>query len=241
MHYSPKHVAPRHSTPLSAAFYSPRHAVPRPQKAVPVVAVAVVAVALTAAPAQAATGTVWDRVAACESGGNWSINTGNGYYGGLQFSASTWRAYGGGSYASYANQATKSEQITVAQRTLRAQGPGAWPVCSVRAGLNRINGAGVSTPTSRSTVRPAVSGPLVVDGILGPQTIARVQRWVGTSQDGVMGPLTKRALQRKVHVRADGVIGKKTVAALQSRVGISRDGAAYLNKRTVVAAQKYLR
>ena len=93
----------------------------------------------TAAPAEAA-GSVWDRVAACESGGNWSINTGNGYYGGLQFSASTWRAYGGGAYASTANKATKAQQIAIARRTLAKQGPGAWPVCSRKAGLTRANG-----------------------------------------------------------------------------------------------------
>ena len=90
----------------------------------------------TATPSQAA-GSVWDRVAACESGGNWSINTGNGFYGGLQFTPSTWRAYGGGAYASRADLASRSQQIAVAQRTLASQGPGAWPICSVKAGLTR--------------------------------------------------------------------------------------------------------
>jgi hypothetical protein len=71
----------------------------------------------------------WDAVAQCESGGNWSINTGNGYYGGLQFSQSTWDSFGGGAYASRADLASKSEQITVAERVLDAQGPGAWPTC----------------------------------------------------------------------------------------------------------------
>ena len=92
-----------------------------------------------AAPA-GAVGTVWDRVATCESGGRWHINTGNGYYGGLQFSSGTWRAYGGGSYASRADRATKAEQIAIARRVLASQGPGAWPVCSRRAGLTKANG-----------------------------------------------------------------------------------------------------
>ena len=83
---------------------------------------------------------VWDKVAECESSGNWSINTGNGYYGGLQFSPSTWKAFGGTDYAPQANQASKSEQIAVAQRTLAAQGPGAWPVCGAQAGLTKANG-----------------------------------------------------------------------------------------------------
>ncbi|WP_169795313.1 transglycosylase family protein, partial [Kribbia dieselivorans] len=102
--------------------------------------------------------TVWDRVAMCESGGNWAINTGNGYYGGLQFSPTTWKAFGGGQYAAYAHQASRSEQILIAQKVLAVQGPGAWPVCSKRAGLTRTNGAAViggrSTATaSRSSAR----------------------------------------------------------------------------------------
>ncbi|WP_420176337.1 transglycosylase family protein [Luteococcus sp. OSA5] len=102
-----------------------------------------------AAPAQAA-GSVWDRVAQCESTGNWSINTGNGYYGGLQFSRSTWLAFGGGKYAPTANKATKAQQIEIAKKTLKAQGPGAWPVCSKRAGLTRANGLAASTGVTSS-------------------------------------------------------------------------------------------
>ncbi len=85
-------------------------------------------------PASAAPNSTWDAVAQCESGGDWSINTGNGYYGGLQFDQSTWDAYGGQSYAARADEASKSAQITVAERTLAAQGWGSWPVCSVKAG-----------------------------------------------------------------------------------------------------------
>lgn len=74
----------------------------------------------------------WDAVAQCESGGNWAINTGNGYQGGVQFTPSTWRAYGGGEFAPLANMASKEQQIIVAERTLRGQGIGAWPVCGRR-------------------------------------------------------------------------------------------------------------
>jgi resuscitation-promoting factor RpfA len=90
-------------------------------------------------PAQAAT-TVWDKVAKCESGNRWSISTGNGYYGGLQFSSGTWKAYGGRKYASQAHKATKAEQIAIARRVLASQGPGAWPTCGRRAGLTKSNG-----------------------------------------------------------------------------------------------------
>ncbi|WP_431683721.1 transglycosylase family protein [Kitasatospora sp. KL5] len=93
---------------------------------------------LVSAPsASAASASTWDAVARCESGGNWSINTGNGFYGGLQFTASTWRAYGGTAYAPRANQASRAQQIAVAEKVLASQGPGAWPVCSRKAGLTR--------------------------------------------------------------------------------------------------------
>jgi resuscitation-promoting factor RpfA len=71
----------------------------------------------------------WSGVARCESGGNWHINTGNGYYGGLQFSLGTWLGAGGGRYARYPHQAAAWQQIAVAERVLRSQGVGAWPVC----------------------------------------------------------------------------------------------------------------
>jgi LysM repeat protein len=74
-------------------------------------------------------GVNWSAIAACESGGNWSTNTGNGFYGGLQFSQGTWDAYGGGQYASTAAGASESQQIAVAERVLAGQGIGAWPVC----------------------------------------------------------------------------------------------------------------
>ena len=91
---------------------------------------------------------MWDRVAKCESGGNWKINTGNGYYGGLQFSAGTWKAYGGRTYASQAHRATEAEQIAIARRVLAGQGPGAWPTCSRRAGLTKVNGKASKNATS---------------------------------------------------------------------------------------------
>jgi resuscitation-promoting factor RpfB len=77
-------------------------------------------------------GSVWDKLAQCESGGNWSINTGNGYYGGLQFSLSTWRAYGG---KGYPHQASRDEQIRIAKKLQAAAGWGSWPACSSKLGL----------------------------------------------------------------------------------------------------------
>ena len=75
-------------------------------------------------------GSKWDRIAKCESGGNWSINTGNGYYGGIQFDKKTWNAYGGGKYAARADLASREEQIAVAEKVRASRGGyGAWPVC----------------------------------------------------------------------------------------------------------------
>jgi hypothetical protein len=119
-----------------------------------------------ASGASAATVSTWDKVAQCESGGDWTINTGNGYYGGLQFSASTWRAYGGGAYASAANQASKTAQISVAERVLASQGPDAWPVCGPEAGLSQGGPApavgtssGTSSGSSTGTTRHHMSAP----------------------------------------------------------------------------------
>ena len=110
------------------------------------VALALGIASVGSAPASAAS-TVWDRVAKCESGGNWRISTGNGYYGGLQFSNRTWKGFGGGKYASRANRASKAEQIAVARRVLASQGPRAWPVCSRKAGLTKSNGKASRTAT----------------------------------------------------------------------------------------------
>ncbi|MFJ8465693.1 transglycosylase family protein [Streptomyces swartbergensis] len=153
----------------------------RPSKASRVIAIAGVTGAAVAAPlmaagnASAATASEWDAVAQCESGGNWSINTGNGYYGGLQFSASTWSGYGGTKYASTADQATKAQQIEIAEKVLASQGKGAWPVCGKGLSSAGYTGGGSSSgeaasnsssqsaetrqseqqPASRSEERPA--------------------------------------------------------------------------------------
>jgi hypothetical protein len=79
-------------------------------------------------------GSAWDRIATCESGGNWATNTGNGYYGGLQFDKRTWDAYGGDAYASLPNQASREQQIAIAEKVRDARGGyGAWPVCGKKA------------------------------------------------------------------------------------------------------------
>jgi len=112
--------------------------------------VAGTAALLGPASAAQASSVNWDAIAKCESGGNWGINTGNGFYGGLQFTRGTWRAYGGGKYASTANLASRSQQIAVAEKVLRGQGIGAWPVCGKRAGSS-AHPAGTNTGGSHAS------------------------------------------------------------------------------------------
>ncbi|MFF2719669.1 transglycosylase family protein [Streptomyces sp. NPDC058011] len=107
---------------------------------------------LGAAGAHAADATTWDRVAECESGGMWSADLGNGYYGGLQFSQETWSAYGGTAFAERADLASRSQQIAVAEKVLDDKGPQAWPSCAVISGL-AVDGSlpGVDPGTAPST------------------------------------------------------------------------------------------
>ncbi|EFL28935.1 putative M23 peptidase domain protein [Streptomyces himastatinicus ATCC 53653] len=107
---------------------------------------------VAAAGANAASSETWDKVAQCESTNNWDINSGNGFYGGLQFTQSTWEAYGGTAYAARADLATRAQQIAVAEKVLDGQGPGAWPVCSGKAGLAQDTGAPQSAPKVVKTV-----------------------------------------------------------------------------------------
>ena len=89
--------------------------------------------ALTVMGASSASASTWDDLAQCESGGDWSINTGNGYYGGLQFLPATWEAHGG---QGMPHEASRAEQIRVAENVLQTQGWGAWPACSAQLGLS---------------------------------------------------------------------------------------------------------
>src|SRR3954468_18525114 len=153
--------AQRRDPHMRAARYRGRHRVPT--QTGQIVAKSTAAGTAFALPivgmstaAQAATEGQWDNVAHCESGGNWHINTGNGYYGGLQFTSSTWLGYGGGHYASRADLADKSEQIAIAEKVLAAQGWGAWPVCSQYRGAPTHSEAWApaqTKPASTSAVR----------------------------------------------------------------------------------------
>ncbi|GAA4537237.1 transglycosylase family protein [Amycolatopsis samaneae] len=119
-------------------------------------------IAIAATPASA---TNWDAIAQCESGGNWSTNTGNGFGGGLQFTPSTWKAYGG---SGSAQNASREEQIAVAERVLQGQGIGAWPVCGAK-GAGGSTAKSVtpkkSTPQQQKQVTPKKSTPAPVKSV----------------------------------------------------------------------------
>ena len=133
---------------------------PRTSKGRSLLRLAVVGAVATGAPlalagtASAAPESAWDRLAQCESGGNWNTNTGNGYYGGIQFNPTTWRAYGG---SGMPHQASKDQQIAVAERTLAAQGWNAWPSCSRKMGLrgNAAEPGKSAAPAARKVSAPA--------------------------------------------------------------------------------------
>ncbi|WP_407638766.1 transglycosylase family protein [Allokutzneria albata] len=130
-----------------------------------------VAGAVAAAPFVVTAGTAsaapnWDALAKCESGGNASINTGNGYSGLYQFKQSTWLAYGGGAYAKNAHQATAAQQTEIAARLLAARGPGQWPACTKKTGWHNGSGGGgggavkskpVSKVTKKAAPKPAAT------------------------------------------------------------------------------------
>ena len=157
------------------------------------VAVAGIAVgaplAIAATPAQASS-TNWDAIAQCESGGNWAINTGNGFYGGLQFTQSTWRAYGG---QGSANGASRDQQIAVAERVLQGQGIGAWPVCGKRAGSGAVAMGSNTNGTAQKAAAPNTKTKTKTEPVVkavAPAPAAAPVAAAGTSSNNPNGDYT---------------------------------------------------
>jgi len=151
-------------------------------------AVAAGAPLVLAGTAAAAPESAWDKLAQCESGGNWKINTGNGYYGGIQFNASTWRAYGG---SGMPHQASKSQQIAVAERTLAAQGWNAWPSCSRKMGLrgHAPEPGKTAAPTAKKVSAPAATSKKATGGnytVKRGDTLSRIAKAHGKSVSALL-------------------------------------------------------
>jgi LysM repeat protein len=144
-----------------------------------VLGAAAIGIGVLAAPAAAADHD-WTGVAQCESSGNWSINTGNGYYGGLQFSSPTWLGHGGDEFAPRADLATPAQQIAVAERVLLTQGVGAWPHCGRYLTPGTTAAAAAPAPAAPAPVAAASSGgTYVVQAGDTLATIAAAQGVVG--------------------------------------------------------------
>lgn len=137
------------------------------------VGAAVAGVLASAHGASAAPTHDWSGVAQCESSGNWHINTGNGYYGGLQFTQSTWDAYGGQRYAARADLASESQQITIAERVLAGQGIGAWPVCGKYLTDGSTPGATTAAAPSHHAVHRTVTASADRSPQAGPRYTVR--------------------------------------------------------------------
>jgi cell wall-associated NlpC family hydrolase len=144
--------------------------------------------------ASAASDGEWDQVARCESGGAWAINTGNGYQGGLQFTPGTWSSNGGGEYAPAAHQATREQQIVIAERVLAHQGRGAWPVCggplSDPTPRNVPSGAPEPADTPLNDPQPNDVAPTALDAPLPPAPIPALDAPLDNPElNGVAPPL----------------------------------------------------
>ena len=204
---------------MASRSYVPRHSsvaqsggAGRRSVTVLATSVGVAAIASTAfagaAEAKSSSSTVWDRVASCESTRNWDINTGNGYYGGLQFDAHTWKAYHGSTYASRADKATRAEQIQVARRVLKKQGAGAWPVCGPRAGLTKSSGHATSAPL------PADAGDGMTSGTV---TAAAKHKATKPKSTKSKAATTKAAKSRTTHGATITVHRGDTLSRLASK------------------------
>ncbi|WP_277244356.1 transglycosylase family protein [Gordonia hongkongensis] len=158
----------------------------------------------------------WDAVAKHESGGNWKINTGNGYYGGLQFAASTWTGAGGGQYAPTADKATREQQMEVANRVLGSQGWGAWPTTSKKAGVTGKKPAPAGTFLNAAAVPPPAGAPS------GPPA--------PSAPSGPLPPLPK-SKGSEAHFQVDTIRLARAIAAkfpqIQTIGGWRADGGGY--------------
>jgi len=171
--------------------------------------------AVTGTGANAATGNTWDALAQCESSGNWAANTGNGFSGGLQFTQSTWAAYGGSGSAA---NASRAEQIAVAERVQAGQGWGAWPSCSAQLGLSGGGGAAytpAATPAPSTyvapTTQPTYVAPTPQSSYVAP-----------TPQSSYVAPVEQAPVQA-VAAAPVNLSGKTyTVAAGDTLSGISQ-------------------
>ncbi|PNI07745.1 transglycosylase [Arthrobacter sp. AFG7.2] len=184
------------------------------RRGVTVAAISAAGLALSATAANATTPTsTWDALAQCESGGNWAINTGNGYAGGLQFSPTTWAAFGGTGSAA---DASREQQIAVAQNVQAAQGWGAWPACSAKLGLSGgATGAVQSAPVQAAPVQAAPVQAAPVQA--APAQAAPVQQSAPVAQAPVAKHVKAVALSGETYTLQAG----DTLSKVAEKLGIA--------------------
>jgi transglycosylase-like protein len=217
---------------------------------VPVVAGAtVVGLGVLSTPAQAATTHDWTGVAQCESGGDWDINTGNGYYGGLQFSQPTWAGYGGTSLAARADLATPAEQVQIAEKVLAGQGIGAWPTCGkfLTAGTTAAAAAVAPAPVAE---QPA-SAPVAEQPTTAPAPAQDDRRYEGSADWQYDGSADRRyegsadwrqgrhaAAEGDYAVRAEvGSAAQPTASAVAAPAAVTTTAAPTTSVTTTATAQ----
>ncbi|MFE5586754.1 transglycosylase family protein [Kitasatospora sp. NPDC056531] len=198
---------------------------------------------VTATSASAAPSSAWDAVAQCESGGNWSISTGNGFHGGLQFTPSTWAAYGGTAYAAQANQATKAQQIAVAEKVLASQGPGAWPVCSQKAGLSKggapaavdtsaDSGAAAAKPVQRAE-KPAVAPKAAPKAAQPAAPKAKQAPKAAKGQPSAKPAQSAPVVEKNTSGGSYTVRSGDTLSDIAAKFGVATDSLYSKNVRTI--------
>ena len=166
------------------------------------------------APTFAASSDTWDRLAQCESGGRWNANTGNGYYGGLQFSAGTWRAYGGTEFAEKAHQATRAEQIAVAERLLAARGWTPWPSCSAKLQLTADAVLAAAERKAANTAARAASKQAAFDALTAK--VDRAVRNAGTA------PIEQQAARLTKIARLQTLVDEAAAVAADAKADADR-------------------
>jgi hypothetical protein len=168
---------------------------------------------LGATGASAADGTTWDRVAECESGGEWSADSGNGYYGGLQLTQENWEKYGGLAYASSADQASRSQQIAIGEKVLDGQGLTAWPTCGPLSGLSKSSGGLlVDTGVASDSATPSASStPSASDTSSTPSTKSSSSASSGSASSGSSSAATEDTTKADTSSGSSGASAEASV------------------------------
>jgi nucleoid-associated protein YgaU len=231
-------------------FSMPKHALASKsftRRAVATAAIAGAAIAIPVALAGTASADSvnWTAIANCESSGNWAADTGNGFYGGLQFTQSTWDAYGGDQYAASANLASEADQITVAQAVLAGQGIGAWPVCGAYAGSSTSYTGTNTSGSSSSGGSSSSSTPSTSSSSDSSSTPATSDNSSSTSSntsssDSSSTPATSSSSSSSSKGGSYTVQSGDTLSGIAAKEGVSDWHTLYTNNESTIGSNPNL-